>query len=158
MRETTRAERQRATQRALYERFAAGSSSHPDPLAAPSAPELTGLGYYQLQPVDPETSGTAGASGAQPATEYIPVAAPAEGQAADPEQQPRTFRMHHGIAVARLVAQLLLVLAMVLRGLVLRRLVRGTWLRPVLVAARRIGIVGFVIWRGHLAVAFPQSD
>lgn len=98
MRETTRAERQRATQRALYERFAAGSSSHPDPLAAPSAPELTGLGYYQLQPVDPETSGTAGASGAQPATEYIPVAAPAEGQAADPEQQPRNEQSYDNYA------------------------------------------------------------
>lgn len=84
MRETARAERQRATQRALYERFAAGSSSHPTPLAAPSAPELSGLGYYQLLPVDPGAPAADGDAAAQPDPEYIPAAVPAPG---DPQAE-----------------------------------------------------------------------
>ncbi len=89
MPETTRAERHRAELRALYERFAAGSHSHQGSLRTPAAPELTGLGYYQLQPVDP----AAAPDDAEPATAYLPLAAQ---NAANPEpEQPAEHPAEH---------------------------------------------------------------
>lgn len=89
MREEARQERQRATHRALYQRFAAGEGS---PIAQPAAPELTGIGHY-LGEISAEPDAAAPSTGAeavdwqQPATGSFPALEPAAapGGFEDPE-------------------------------------------------------------------------
>ncbi|GAA1411453.1 hypothetical protein AUR04nite_01920 [Glutamicibacter uratoxydans] len=54
MRDEDRADKQRARRQALYERFAARQGG---PAVEPSSPEISGLGYYQLQPQDADPAG-----------------------------------------------------------------------------------------------------
>jgi len=56
MRDEARAEEQRARRKALFERFASGTGAAP---AAPGEPELSGLGYYRVQPLDEQPAAEA---------------------------------------------------------------------------------------------------
>lgn len=58
MRDEARAEELRARRKALFERFASGEGAAP---AAPGEPELSGLGYYRVQPLDEQPAPEAAA-------------------------------------------------------------------------------------------------